>query len=229
MADISQGIWSVKFCRNLRSVLSVYAHEPAAKMSSHAGQQTHLLGASSLAYTTSHTKPPSSDKETYTSPLSDCLSKPWDIYIAAAALTVTTTVSTLVLVGCAQERTLSTDVLQFVTRNRATVQLVIQILSNILGLLCSTTISVLISYGTRSNLWQRHVKLEILTLWHDLCMRNLRWSHPLKFLIPLFAFVVLSAAPSAIWAGALTPVVTSVYHSATVLTPSYASSDLILE
>jgi hypothetical protein len=60
-------------------------------------------------------------------------------------------------------------------------------------------------------------------------MRNLRWSHPWKFLIPLFAFVVLSAAPSAIWAGALTPVVTSVYHTGTVLTPSYDNSDLILE
>jgi hypothetical protein len=196
-------------------------------MSSHAGQRTYLLGVNHHA--TSHTKPHSSQSDTHISPLSGCLSKPWDIYIAAAALTVTTAISTLVLIGCAQERTLSPDALQFVTRNRATVQLVIQILSNILGLLCSTTVSVLISYGTRFNLGQRPVKLEVLTLWHDLCMRNLRWSHPWKFLGPLFAFVVLSAAPSAIWAGALTPVVTSVYHTGTVLTPWYGNSDLILE
>ena len=196
-------------------------------MSSHAGQRTYILGVNHHA--TSHTKPHSSQSDTHISPLSGCLSKLWDIYIAAAALTVTTAISTLVLIGCAQERTLSPDALQFVTRNRATVQLVIQILSNILGLLCSTTVSVLISYGTRFNLGQRPVKLEVLTLWHDLCMRNLRWSHPWKFLGPLFAFVVLSAAPSAIWAGALTPVVTSVYHTGTVLTPSYDKSNLILE
>jgi hypothetical protein len=175
-------------------------------------------------------KPPSSESETDTNPLSGHLSTPWDIYIAAAAaLTVTTTVSTLVLVGCAQKQTLGSDALEFVAQNRATVQLLIQILSNVLGLLCTATISVLISYGTRSNMWRRPVKLEVLRLWHDLCMRNLRWSHPWKFLIPLSAFVVLSAAPSAIWAGALTPVVTGVYHTGTVHTPSYGNSDLVLE
>jgi hypothetical protein len=198
-------------------------------MSSHAGHQTHLLGAVSLANAASHTKSPSLESETHASPLSGYLSKPWEIYIAAAALTVTTTVSTLVLAGCTQERTISPEALAFVTRNRATVQMVVQIVSNILGLLCNTTITVLILYGTRSNLWKRPVKLEVLKLWHDLCMRNLRWSHPWKFLIPLFAFVVLSAAPSAIWAGALTPVVTSVYRTGTIFTPSYDNSDLILE
>ena len=198
-------------------------------MSSHASHQTHLLGAVSQANAASHTKSPSLESETHASPLSGYLSKPWEIYIAAAALTVTTTVSTLVLAGCTQERTISPEALAFVTRNRATVQLVVQIVSNILGLLCNTTITVLILYGTRHNLWKRPVKLEVLKLWHDLCMRNLRWSHPWKFLIPLFAFVVLSAAPSAIWAGALTPVVTSVYRTGTIFTPSYDNSDLILE
>jgi hypothetical protein len=210
-------------------VLSIDTHETAAKMSSHAGHQTHLLGAVSLANASSHTKSPSLESETHASPLSGYLSKPWEIYIAAAALTVTTTVSTLVLAGCTQERTISPEALAFVTRNRATVQLVVQIVSNVLGLLCNTTITVLILYGTRSNLWKRPVKLEVLKLWHDLCMRNLRWSHPWKFLIPLFAFVVLSAAPSAIWAGALTPVVTSVHRTGTIFTPSYDNSDLILE
>ena len=198
-------------------------------MSSHASHQTHLLGAASQANAASHTKSPSLESETHASQLSGYLSKPWEIYIAAAALTVTTTVSTLVLAGCTQERTISPEALAFVTRNRATVQLVVQIVSNILGLLCNTTITVLILYGTRHNLWKRPVKLEVLKLWHDLCMRNLRWSHPWKFLIPLFAFVVLSAAPSAIWAGALTPVVTSVYRTGTIFTPSYDNSDLILE
>jgi hypothetical protein len=178
-------------------------------MSSYAGHQTDLLGAVSLANAASHTKSPSLESETHASPLSGYLSKPWEIYIAAAALTVTTTVSTLVLAGCTQERTISPEALAFVTRNRATVQLVVQIVSNILGLLCNTTITVLILYGTRSNLWKRPVELEVLKLWHDLCMRN--------FLIPLFAFVVLSAAPSAIWAGALTPVVTSVYRTGPIL------------
>jgi hypothetical protein len=223
MSTGSQGIWSFNF------VSSIHTPEPAAKMSSHAGHQMHLLGAVRMDNTASNTKPPSSESETHASPLSGRLIKPWEIYIAAAALTVTTTVSTLVLVGCAQEQTISQDAFEFITRNRATVQLVVQIVSNILGLLCNTTITVLILYGTRSNLWQRPVKLEVLKLWHDLCMRNLRWSHPWKFLIPLFAFVVLSAAPSAIWAGALTPVVTGVYHTDTILTPSYDSSDLILE
>ncbi|KAM0699751.1 hypothetical protein Q7P36_000754 [Cladosporium allicinum] len=198
-------------------------------MSSHASHQTHLLGAASQANAASHTKSPSLESETHASQLSGYLSKPWEIYIAAAALTVTTTVSTLVLAGCTQERTISPEALAFVTRNRATVQLVVQIVSNILGLLCNTTITVLILYGTRSNLWKRPVKLEVLKLWHDLCVRNLRWSHPWKFLIPLFAFVVLSAAPSAIRAGALTPVVTSVYRTGTIFTPSYDNSDLILE
>jgi hypothetical protein len=85
------------------------------------------------------------------------------IYIAAAALTVTTTVSTLVLAGCAQEQTINPDAFESITKNRATVQLVVQIVSNILGLLCNTTITVLIFYGPRSNLWQRPVKLKVPT------------------------------------------------------------------
>jgi hypothetical protein len=138
-------------------------------------------------------------------------------------------VSLLVLIGNARDFTLSTDAFRFVTDNRATVQLLIQIISNILGLLCGATVSILISYGTRYNMGQRPVKLEVLRLWHDLCMRNIRWSHPWKFLIPLVIFVVISAASSAIWAGALTPVVTEVQRSGTILIPSYDNSDLIVE
>jgi hypothetical protein len=74
-------------------------------MFSLAGQQTHLLGLESVANATIHTKPLSPESETDINPLSGCLRKPWDIYIAAAAPTITTTVSTLVLVGCAQKQT----------------------------------------------------------------------------------------------------------------------------
>lgn len=94
-------------------------------MSNLAGQQIHLLGLKSIVSVTSQYKPPSSESETDTSPLSGHLSTPWDIYIAAAALTVTTTVSTLVLVGCAQKQTLGSDAFEFVAQNRATVQLLI--------------------------------------------------------------------------------------------------------
>jgi hypothetical protein len=198
-------------------------------MSDDANQLELLIRPGRTATSTDKTQlhPPGS--ETRSSPSSTCFVKPWDIYVATAALATTTSVSLLVLIGNAREHTLSTDAFKFVTENRATVQLLIQVLSNILGLLCGATVSVLISYGTRYNLWQRPVKLEVLRLWHDLCMRNIRWSHPWKFLMPLVIFVVLSAAPSAIWAGALTPVVTEVQRTGTVLVPSYDNSDLILE
>lgn len=171
--------------------------------------------------------PPIIEEES--SPLSTRFITPWDIYIAGTGLMITTILSLLVLVANARRYTLSTFALEFVTENRATVQLLIQILSNVLGLLCSATVSVLVSYGTRHNLWQHSVKLEVLRLWHDLCMRNIRWSHPWRFLIPLVAFVIVSAAPSAIWAGALTPVVMEIQHTGTVLVPSYEISDLIVD
>jgi hypothetical protein len=198
-------------------------------MSENANQLEHLIRPGGTATLKDKTELHPSGSETRSSPSSTCFVKPWDIYVAAAALTTTTSVSLIVLIGNAREHTLSTDALRFVTENRATVQLLIQILSNILGLLCGATISILISYGTRYNLWQRPVKLEVLRLWHDLCMRNIRWSHPWKFLIPLVIFVVISAAPSAIWAGALTPVVTEVQRAGTILIPSYDNSDLIVE
>jgi hypothetical protein len=198
-------------------------------MPDNANQHEHLIRPGKTAYLTDQTQLHPSGSETRSGPSSTCFVKPWDIYVAAAALATTTIVSLLILIGNARKYTLSTDALRFVTENRATVQLLIQILSNILGLTCGAIVSILISYGTRYNLGQRPVKLEVLRLWHDLCMRNIRWSHPWKFLIPLVIFVVISAAPSAIWAGALTPVVTEVQRTSTILIPSYDNTDLIVE
>ena len=198
-------------------------------MSENTDQHEHLIQLGKTADLTNSNQPHPSGCDTRSSPLAACLIKQLDIYVAVAPLTITTIVSLLVLIGNARQYTLSTDALRFVTENRATVQLLVQILSNILGLLCSATVSILISYGTRYNLWQRPVKLEVLRLWHDLCTRNMRWSHPWKFLIPLAIFVVISAAPSALWAGALTPVVTEVQRTGTILVPSYENADLIVE
>ena len=98
---------------------------------------------------------------------------------------------------------------EIVTGHRASSQIVVQLLSHALGAIYVYISCTLINLATRLRLCQRPMTLDHLTFWNALCGVRLDWSLPFRRLIPLTLFFLLGLLPGAIWAGALTPIVTS--------------------
>lgn len=155
--------------------------------------------------------------------------RPWAIAFAVAGLLMSTSLSILLLISNVSRWSLHTSIYSLITNRRASVQLAIQLISNTLGLLYSTTICSLLNYGTRIHLGKNPVRLNTVRFWHALCTRNINWGAPFELIVPLIVFVALTAIPSAIWAGALTPVVTHVTHNSTIALPSYSNASLVHE
>ena len=57
----------------------------------------------------------------------------------------------------------------------------------------------------------------------------MRWDMPFKLVLPLLLYVILAAVPSALWAGAITPLTTSVVRDTTILVPRYNNMTSVKE
>lgn len=154
----------------------------------------------------------------------------WEFLGICLGLAVTTTLSFLLFIASARGWTLSDDMYWIDISNRATVQLVVQVLSNVLGLVFSSVLCKLINYASRVY-WSRKkvVPMDMLLFWKDLCLQRLNFSIQVKFSVALVGFWGLLSAQSALWAGALTPVATTVTRKANFTVPSYQNSSLITE
>lgn len=62
---------------------------------------------------------------------------------------------------------------EFAIHNRASLQLIVQILSNAFALIWVSTACALLNYATRMWLQDKQVSLNTLRLWHGLCSRSL--------------------------------------------------------
>ena len=132
-------------------------------------------------------------------------------------LLATSVASVLLLVSNRAPWTNSGSFYSFVTSNRATVQIIVQILSQSLGALHVYALCSLINFRTRLRLVEIPHTLDQLQFWSDVSLQRLNWALPLSLLMVLVAFHAVILIPGAIWAGALTPVVTSIYSTSTSL------------
>lgn len=98
---------------------------------------------------------------------------------------------------------------QLVISNRATVQIVIQVLASCFGAVHVYVLCVLVNFSTRLRIAEKPYKLDRLKFCAAICTKSLDWSMPVRFLVPVIIFQLLFIIPAAIWAGALTPVTTS--------------------
>ena len=149
--------------------------------------------------------------------------------LLSLGILVTTVISVLLLIASATRWTFTTSSYRTITQNRASVQLVIQILSNAFALIWVSIVCTLINCASRTYFGANPVELNTLRFWHSLCSRTVLWSLPLEFLLVLLLFIGLTAVPSALWAGALTPVVTTNQQSGSLLLPAYRKSSDIIE
>ncbi|KAI9703567.1 MAG: hypothetical protein M1836_007337 [Candelina mexicana] len=140
---------------------------------------------------------------------------PWIKFIAVPGLIVTTSATALLVALDKSDWTDAGSFYQTVTNNRATSQIFIQIIAHSLGALQIRILCSLINLYTRLRLNRRLVALDLLKFWNAVCGVRLDWSLSIRSLVPLIAFLLASLIPGAIWAGALTPVVTSTSTNST--------------
>ena len=135
----------------------------------------------------------------------------------ATALLSTSVATVLLLSSNRAPWTNSGRFYAFVTSERATVQIIVQILSQSFGALDVYALCSLINFGTRLRLAGNLYTLDQLQFWSAISLQRLDWALPLGLMIILMLFNAMIRVPGAIWAGALTPVVTSAHPSSTPL------------
>ncbi|KAF2501294.1 hypothetical protein BU16DRAFT_555787 [Lophium mytilinum] len=94
------------------------------------------------------------------------------------------------------------------TYDRTSVQVIVHILSTILAILLVYPVCTVLSFWTRHRLSRRDVGLNRLRLWSAMVQGRLDWSLPWLPSLLALGFFALTYLPAAVWAGALTPVLT---------------------
>ncbi|KAI9831030.1 MAG: hypothetical protein M1819_005268 [Sarea resinae] len=125
----------------------------------------------------------------------------------------TTLVTFLLLAGAAQNWTITGEAYRAITSHRATVQLVVQVLSLLLGSAQVYAVCALINFSTRLMLTRNPASLDQMKLWNALCGSRLEWTLPWRQVVVLGCFVSLTVVPSSLWTGAITPIDTYGYRS----------------
>ncbi|KAF8852452.1 hypothetical protein BDZ45DRAFT_716973 [Acephala macrosclerotiorum] len=133
----------------------------------------------------------------------------------------------LLLAGSLHRWTVSNALYEIITNNRASTQLIVQVAANSLGLLHVTVLCMLINYLTRLRFASSPTTLDALQLWNGLLSRQLDWTLPVHFLAILLVFIAICSIPGAVWAAAITPVVTTKLQGGTVVLPSYSNLTLM--
>ncbi|CZR62141.1 uncharacterized protein PAC_12038 [Phialocephala subalpina] len=148
-------------------------------------------------------------------------------YSIFTPLIPTTIISSFLLAGSVRHWTVSKALYDVIVVNRASTQLVVQVIANSLGLLHVTVLCMLINYSTRLRLASTPTSLDVLQLWTGILSRQLDWTLPLHFLALLLIFVAICIVPGAVWAAAITPIVTTKLQLGSTFLPAYSNLTLL--
>ncbi len=94
----------------------------------------------------------------------------------------------------------------YTSAHRGAIQVVVQILSHILGALQIYVICNLIAFSVRINLVRKSMSLKYLKLFSALVSHQFDFSLPKFLFFQLALFNLFNFAPSALWAGSITPI-----------------------
>ena len=150
-------------------------------------------------------------------------------YYQLLGLIITTALSSALLASNAHGWTLSDSHYRLVSAERASIQIVVQILSTAFGALQVTAICALINLATRLRLSRSKASLDGLRFWFNLCIHHMEWTLPFHLFAPLLCFVALTFIPSALWAGAISPVDVVTTQQGAILIPQYRNVSFVKE
>ncbi|KAL6690534.1 hypothetical protein J3F84DRAFT_207044 [Trichoderma pleuroticola] len=145
------------------------------------------------------------------------------------ALFLTTPISTVLLYWSINNVLFSGSFHDFIESNRPSVQFAVQLIANLLSLCQVLVICRVINYGVRRHLAAGSMELDTLRAWINAMEPRIDLGLPIRFLLPLSAFVALTMILSALWAAALTPVQLWKDVDQTVAIPSWGNFTLVKE
>ncbi|KIW56560.1 hypothetical protein PV05_05213 [Exophiala xenobiotica] len=119
----------------------------------------------------------------------------------------------------------------FITDDRTTVAIAIQIISHILGLiqvqaLYASMAGTVIKISFTASLASRKFSLNTLQLVHAASIPRVSFSLPWFLCVPLTTLVVLSFLPAALWSGAMTPIISERTTTQTTMMPTFQTNNL---
>lgn len=114
-----------------------------------------------------------------------------------------------------------------VTEHRATVGLLLNVVSSALSILQVFVICSMVNFAFRTRLFRKPTGLSALSLWSAISSARIELRLPLLKAVILCLVALIGPALAAVWAGALTPVLTtgSLATEARVPVPLYPTSE----
>jgi hypothetical protein len=137
-------------------------------------------------------------------------------------LTVTTPIALYLVVAARKNDTYSGSIYDFVSAHRADTQIIVQIAAHVLGTLHLHVLTTLVDFLARLRLQKRPMELDKIKQWTAASSLSVDWNLPWRSW-PIFCLPFVALIPSAMWAGAITPVVTYKIVSGSIAIPVYAS------
>lgn len=142
-------------------------------------------------------------------------------YAGVPGLLVTTVLSALLLYVNVAGITSHGQIYTLVINYRADIQTFVQVMSHLLGLAHILVLTTCLSNRTRLQFESDSVSLDRLQWWSTMSGLRIDWSLPFQYLCLSILFAVVSFVPAALWAGAITPVITTTMVQSTINTPFY--------
>ncbi|KAF5023387.1 hypothetical protein F66182_4544 [Fusarium sp. NRRL 66182] len=150
-------------------------------------------------------------------------------YSSFLSLVITTPMCIVLLYFSLNGTLFSGSFLTLVRDNRPSVQFGVQIIAHLMSTLQVAAICKIINLGVRRRLRTQSMSLDQLRTWKDAMIPRINWDLPMGYITLLGLFVAVSMVLSAIWAAAMTPVVTWEYIQGTVQIPTWDNMSYIKE
>ncbi|KAF1833726.1 hypothetical protein BDW02DRAFT_369660 [Decorospora gaudefroyi] len=153
----------------------------------------------------------------------------WRRYNTFYGLAFTTALATVLLLAEINGWRVAGDIFILANMFPASVALIVQLVAAFFGLLHIAVICKLINFALRIRLMRVNVSLDVLRTWVDMTIPRVDWDLPLRFFFPVLFVVFLSLVPGALWAGSMTPSVSTTMGNGMLLIPSYEDVSMIRE
>ncbi|MCJ1226316.1 hypothetical protein MMC12_002966 [Toensbergia leucococca] len=151
----------------------------------------------------------------------------WEKFLVVPALLLTTLVATTLFATRLDHWASSPAFANFVVLNRSASGIFVQIISHILGMIHVYTLCTTINLSSRAYLSNKSFPLVLVKFLNAICGNRLDLSLPWLHRFALIMFIVITLLPSALWAGALTPVLSLKNTAQQIMLPAYSNTTLL--
>ena len=143
---------------------------------------------------------------------------------ALTALILPTTTSIILAVLPTFYQGFNPPLISWIIKNRGTVQIIVQMISTALGALQLYAISGVLNFRVNLQVISSYMSLDKLKLYNSAISETLDLDLPTSSIAILLVYLVLAKLSTALWAGALTPIVTVSQLKGGIQIPAYSIS-----